>query len=96
MMKIKAYLIYKTIGTKYAFTLKKPNSTDTIFDEVEIALPNSATLEKTKSETPFIRGKGDMINEDLDTIIGNGIPHPAIVQMLNGKPVNTILKYTKI
>lgn len=96
MMKIKAYLIYKTIGTKYAFTLKKPNAADTIFDEVEIILPDSATLEKTESETPFIRGKGNMINEDLNTIIGNGVPHPAIVQMINRNPVNTILKYTKI
>ena len=89
---MKAYLIYKNMGLRWAFTIKKPGN-DVIFDEIEIELPKGATVEYKNDDTPYIMGNGEIPNEELTTIAKNGTPHPAISQVINGKPVSTIMKY---
>lgn len=93
---MRAYLIYKKIGLNWKFTIKRP-SEDTIFDEVEIELPKGARLgSRENGLIPYIVGSGELINDDLLTIANNGEPHPAIAQLVGGKPVSTIVSYRVI
>ena len=64
---MKAWLVYKNLGLRWAFTFRKPYN-DEIYDEVEIELPDGAEF-IDNGVTPFIMGKGDIPNEEIITML---------------------------